>query len=490
MILIAAILVGFFVYYSQKNVATSHFPFKLGLDLAGGSHLVYQADLSQIPATEAAGSMTVLQNVISGRVNRFGVSEPLVEVQGGNQLIVELPGVTDISQAIANIGQTTVLEFKLLTAKEQQILASTTAKMTQAEQASTTMAAFQPIGLTGRQLQSASLVYNSTTNAPLVSLNFNAEGTALFASTTKANIGNVIGIFLDGQLISAPVVQEAILNGQAQISGNFTTQAAQELVKNLNYGALPVPITLVSTETIGASLGQSAVQGGIDVGIISFIIIGAFLIIWYRLPGVVAVCALICYTVLMLAIFKIGVSPALFVTTGIFILLGAVFNRYFLVGIPLSYLLLMVIPGGLTPVTLTAAGIAGFIITIGMAVDANILIFERMKEELRKGAPLSQAMHEGFARAWPSIRDSNTSSIITGIILYYFGSTSVVTGFALVFVVGVLVSMFTAITASRMFLYVIAPKNDGKISRFLFSNGFHFRKSVTPTVITSNITKK
>jgi protein-export membrane protein SecD len=285
----------------------------------------------------------------------------------------------------------------------------------------------------------------------VVSLNFNAEGTALFASTTKANVGNVIGIFLDGQIISAPVVQQAILNGQAQISGSFTVAAAQELVRNLNYGALPVPITLVSTETIGASLGASAVQGGIDVGIISFIIIGAFLIIWYRLPGVVAVCALGVYTAIMLALFK------------------------------------------LIPVTLTAAGIAGFIITIGMAVDANILIFERMKEELRKGSPLAQAMHEGFARAWPSIRDSNTSSIITGIILYYFGSTSVVTGFALVFVIGVLVSMFTAISASRMFLYVIAPKNDSKVSRFLFSNGFHFRKSATAAVVTpaaSNITKK
>jgi protein-export membrane protein SecD len=457
MILIAAVLVGSFVYYSQvysRTAPTStlgHFSFKLGLDLAGGSHLVYQADLSQIPATEAASSMLALQNVISRRVNAFGVSEPLVEVQGGNQLIVELPGVTDISQAIANIGQTPVLEFKVLTAKEQQILASTTATMTAAEQASTTMAAFQPIGLTGRMLQSAALNFDSTSGAPVVSLNFNAEGTALFASTTKANIGNIIGIFLDGDMISAPVVQEPILNGQAQISGNFTVSAAQELVRNLNYGALPVPITLVSTETIGASLGQSAVQGGIDVGIISFIIIGAFLIIWYRLPGVVAVCALGVYTAIMLALFK------------------------------------------LIPVTLTAAGIAGFIITIGMAVDANILIFERMKEELRKGSPLAQAMHEGFARAWPSIRDSNTSSIITGIILYYFGSTSVVTGFALVFVIGVLVSMFTAISASRMFLYVIAPKNDSKVSRFLFSNGFHFRKSATAAVVTpaaSNITKK
>ncbi|HEY4494596.1 MAG TPA: SecD/SecF family protein translocase subunit, partial [Candidatus Paceibacterota bacterium] len=194
--------------------------------------------------------------------------------------------------------------------------------------------------------------------------------------------------------------------------------------------ALPVPIELISTQTIGASLGQSAVNGGIKAGIISFIIIAVFLLIWYRLPGLVAVISLGVYSVIMLALFK------------------------------------------LIPVTLTAAGIAGFILSIGMAVDANILIFERMKEELKRGKGIWDAMHEGFARAWLSIRDSNISSIITGAILYYFGSTSVVTGFALVFVVGVLVSMFTAITASRIFLYAVAPKDTNRIGKFLVSNGF------------------
>jgi len=283
-------------------------------------------------------------------------------------------------------------------------------------------------------LKNAALNYDSTTGQPVVMLNFNAEGTALFASTTKNNIGNVLGIFLDGQPISLPVVDAEIPDGTAQISGGFTTAQAQDLVRNLNYGALPVPITLLSTQTIGASLGESAVHGGIEAGVLAFIIITIFLVVWYRLPGLVAVVSLAVYTLIMLAIFK------------------------------------------LLPVTLTAEGIAGFIITIGMAVDANILIFERMKEEMRKGLPIEQAMHQGFARAWLSIRDSNISSMITAAILYYFGSSAIITGFALVFFIGVAVSMFTAITASRLFLYAIGPKKGGRVGRFLFSNGFNIIK--------------
>jgi protein-export membrane protein SecD len=445
-ILIGAALVGFFNYSSQMkpDSAVGRFPFKLGLDLAGGSHLVYQADLSAIPASEAADSMAALQNVIERRVNAFGVSEPLVEVQGNNQLIVELPGVTDVNQAIANIGQTPVLDFRLLASSTQtSISASTT--MTSDEKTAAIAAAFQPTGLTGRMLKSAALNYDSTSGQPVVSLNFNSEGTALFASLTKNNIGNVLGIFLDGQPISLPVVQSEIPNGQAQITGAFDVPTAQTLVRNLNYGALPVPINLLSTQTIGASLGQSAIMGGIEAGILAFIIIAIFLVLWYRLPGIVAVVSLGVYTMLMLAIFK------------------------------------------LLPVTLTAEGIAGFILSIGMAVDANILIFERMKEELRKGLPIEEAMHQGFARAWLSIRDSNISSIITGCILYYFGSSSVITGFALVFTIGVIVSMFTAISASRFFLYAIGPKKGGRIGRFLFSNGFRFSKN-TPATINPTIT--
>ena len=289
---------------------------------------------------------------------------------------------------------------------------------------------FAQTGLDGSTIARAALGFNSTTNEPLVTLTFTDEGRDLFAKVTRDHVGWILGIFLDGVPIEQPVINEAIPNGTAQISGGFDQQQATTLVRNINFGALPIPITLISEKTIGPTLGQEAVNGGLKAGIVAFIIIALFLIIWYRLPGLVATIALAVYTAIMLALFKF------------------------------------------VPVTLTAAGIAGFIITIGMAVDANILIFERMKEELRNGRGVSDAMHEGFHRAWPSIRDSNASSIITGIILFEFGSSAVIKGFALVFIIGVLASMFTAITASRLFLYAVAPRKESKAARFLISNGF------------------
>lgn len=437
-LIVIALALGWFTYYSQVNSQSSlSRPFKLGLDLNGGTHLVYKADVSKIAPGEVRVSMQALRDVIEKRVNLFGVGEPLVQVEQGGvlgskeaeeKLIVELPGVTDIDQAIKSIGQTPVLEFRILTKDDLSTLQSM--EGTDAEKALKAESLFKETGITGRMLDRATLEFNANTGEPMVGLAFNAEGRALFAKITKENIGNIIAIFLDGQPISSPVVREEIRDGKAQISGSFKVEEARLLVRNLNYGALPVPIELISTQTVGASLGQSALQGGVRAGVLSLIVIGLFLILWYRLPGLVAVVSLGVYTIIMLVLFK------------------------------------------LIPVTLTAAGIAGFILSIGMAVDANILIFERMKEELRRGKNIGDAMHEGFARAWLSIRDSNTSSIITGLILYFFGSTSVVTGFALVFLIGVIVSMFTAITASRVFLYAVAPKNTNKISTFLISNGF------------------
>lgn len=431
-ILLVAIGVGFFSYGASES-----FPFKLGLDLAGGTHLVYKADVSAIEPATVGASMDALRNVVERRVNLFGVSEPVVQVESGsivssagaeNKLIVELPGVTDVEEAVKSIGKTPVLDFRLL--KNFDALAIDQASSTDEEKALAIAESFTPTGLTGRMVERAQIEFNPQTGAPGVLISLNSEGKELFAKITKENIGNVLGIFLDGAGISAPVVREEIRDGKALVSGTFTLDEAKALVRDLNYGALPVPIELVSTQTVGASLGQKAVDGGVAAGIWSLVVIAVFLIAWYRLPGLIATIALIVYAAIMLALFK------------------------------------------LIPVTLTAAGIAGFILSIGMAVDANILIFERMKEELARGRGMWEAMHEGFARAWLSIRDSNISSIITGVILYYFGHTSVVTGFALVFVIGVLVSMFTAITASRLFLYAIAPKNISKISSFLFSNGF------------------
>jgi len=438
MLLLVGGLIGYFNYNSQVDL-TSKFPFKLGLDLAGGTQLTYQADISNLSADNIGESMSALRDVIERRTNLFGVSEPLVQVEKAGEdyrLIVELPGVTDINQAVTLIGQTPLLEFKKEKDNTQEILNAqmVTFEALQNGDANITpdpLASedpYQSTGLTGRYLENAQLIFNSQTGEPTVLLTFNAEGKEMFAQITKENLNKVIAIYLDGQPITTPVVRSEIRDGKAEISGGFTPEEAKELVRNLNYGALPVPIELISTQTVGASLGEDVLNKGIFAGIYGLIAVSLFLIIWYRLPGLLSVIALMMYVTIVLALFK------------------------------------------LIPVTLTSAGIAGFILSIGMAVDANILVFERIKEELRKGMDIESATREGFSRAWLSIRDSNTSSIITGIILFWFG-TSLVKGFALTFIVGVVVSMFTALTVSRTFLLAVSPSGRGKISGFLFSCG-------------------
>ena len=446
-ILIVGSGVAFFVYKTEpklnKNFETQSaffqkFPFRLGLDLSGGSHLIYKADVSAVPAGEVGDSMDSLRDVIERRINLFGVSEPVVQVQhggfisgGGEQLIVDLPGITDIKKAVEMIGQTPLLEFKTETPKDKVPVQTVKVgkdgkidlgKLDLSKQYTATE-------LTGRYLQKATLEFDQNTRAPRVSLQFDATGTKLFAEITKANIGKTVAIFLDGSPVSTPVVREEIPNGQAVISGNFTPTEAKLLVGRLNSGALPVPITLLSTQTIGATLGESAVNAGVKAAIIGFLLVALFLIIWYRLPGLIAVIALSFYTAILLAVFK------------------------------------------LLPVTLTAAGIGGFIISLGMAVDANVLIFERMKEEIRNGHNITDGIHAGFARAWPSVRDSNTSSIITSIILFWLG-TPLIKGFALTFGLGVLVSMLSAITISRIFLYALGIEKSNRLTKFLFSSGF------------------
>ena len=428
-LLLIAISIGYFVY-STNNTDSSK-KFKLGLDLNGGIELIYKADTSGIAPTDISGKMNSLKDLIDKRVNMFGVSEPIIAVEkvgiigsdASEQLIVDLPGQTDIAGAIAQVGKTYVLEFKLLK-KEFENPASST---------SITGESFETTGLTGALLDKASLEFDQNTGEPKVTLQFNKEGSTLFAKITKESVGRHMAIFLDGNMKSMPVIREEIAGGQASISGGFMGSAgikeAKDLVSNLNLGALPIPIELVSTQSVGASLGAEAVKASMHAGLWAFIVIALFLILWYRLPGLLAVISLMIYTAINLALFK------------------------------------------LIPVTLTAAGIAGFILSLGMAVDANILIFERMKEELARGRELGDAIQEGFARAWLSIRDSNTSSIITAIILYAFSSTPVVKGFALVFGLGVLVSMFTAITASRTLLLAIKHDHAGKIMKFFFHSG-------------------
>ena len=425
-ILIAGIAIGYFdVLHLLSPESIFSLPFKLGLDLRGGAHLVYKADVSAINSSEISSAMEGLRDVIERRVNIFGVAEPLIQVEETGilksienkeqRLIVELPGVTDVNQSIKMIGETPFLEFRLEN------------KNIEIKEDTNLYEVFLPTDLTGRYLKKAVLNFDQTTSEPQVSLEFNDEGAKLFAKITKENIGTRLAIFLDGVPISTPVIREEIPSGRAQITGQFTPQEAKLLVQRLNSGALPVPISLVSQQSIGPTLGEKVLFKGIRAGIYGIIIVAVFLIFWYRIPGLIAVFALSIYVVLVLAIFK------------------------------------------LIPVTITAAGIAGFILSVGMAVDANILIFERMKEERRLGKTLNTSILEGFSRAWLSIRDSNVSSLITSVILYWIG-TSMIRGFALTLMIGILISMFSAIIITRTFLLALGIKGEGKLSRFLYGD--------------------
>jgi len=438
-LLIAAFGLGWFVYKTENNAvndsAKSKYAFKLGLDLKGGTTLTYRADVSKVPSGSVGQSMDSLRDVIERRVNLFGVSEPSVQVEqagfsNGNEerLIVDLPGVSDIDKAVEMIGQTPLLEFRTEGVSDEPIPVTVGKDGTVVVPQIDINSRYKETELTGRFLKRASVEFDQNTGAPKVSLQFNEEGSKLFEDITRANVGKTVAIFLDGSPISTPRVNEAITGGQAVISGNFTPQEAKLLVGRLNSGALPVPIELISTQTIGASLGDVAVNAGIKAGIIGLLLVALFLIIWYRLPGIVAVIALLVYVIIMLSLFKI------------------------------------------IPITLTAAGIAGFIISIGTAVDGNILIFERIKEELRGGKTIKEAIEAGYARAWFSIRDANIASIISGIVLYSVG-TSLMKGFALTLVVGMIVSLTSILIISKILIFSLSTKNNSKIVRFLFSSG-------------------
>lgn len=499
----------------------------LGLDLQGGAHLVYQADMSQIASRGRPSSLEGVRDVIERRINAFGVAEPLVQTQSGDRLVVEMAGIKDIREAIRQIGETPLLEFKEmgdtapipLTEQEKQeafkfneeaykktkgILAKALAGedfASLAKQYSEDTSAenggdldfvkrgafvpefekaifddlqvgqitFEPIksqfgyhiikktdqrgegedlevrsshiliktkneqikqeqnvnwlntSLSGKNLKSATVEFDPNTGQPMVSLKFDGEGKDLFAEITKRNIQKPVAIFLDGNPISIPTVQEEINQGEAVISGNFNIKEAKLLAQRLNAGALPVPIQLISQQTVGPALGKISLQKSLLAGLIGIIIVILFMILFYRLPGLLASLALAVYAIFVGAIFE------------------------------------------LWPVTLTLSGIAGFILSIGMAVDANVLIFERTKEELRNGKPIGTAIEEGFMRAWTSIRDSNVSSLITCLILFWFGS-SLIKGFAITLAIGILVSMFSAITVTRTFLRLIAGEYMAKHS--------------------------
>ncbi len=431
---------------------TQQFKTHLGLDLQGGTHLEYQGNLADIPNDKKADAMDSLRSAIERRVFAFGVQEPLVATAGTDRIIVELPGITDINRAIAVIGQTPFLEFKEQNPNpvSQTQVINGKATLVMGDQ-------WKSTGLTGKDLTSATVEFSQQTGQPDISLQFNSEGTKLFADITSRNIGKPVAIFLDGSPLSTPTVQSVISDGRAIITGSFTVQDAKQLATRLNSGALPVPIHLISQQNVGASLGKDSIQKSVIAGLIGLLLIALFMIIYYRLPGLLAVIALLVYALLSFAIFKIGISITGVLIVGLFFLLAITTSWWFGLLATFSYLLLMLL-GGLHPVTLTLAGIAGFILSIGMAVDANILIFERTKEELRLGKDVTQALEDGFNRAWLSIRDSNASSLITTLILYIFG-TPTIKSFAETLAIGIIISLFTAITVTRTFLRMFIGHN-------------------------------
>jgi protein-export membrane protein SecD len=456
-VVILAIFTGLFAYPNYFNQGVDfvnqkmswtlpHFwekDYSFGLDLQGGVTLTYQADLSSV-ATDKSDAMSSLRDVIERRVNLFGVSEPVVQIQGEDRLIVELPGVTNVEQAIKMIGETPYLEFDEQRADEESAIIIDKIKELQTVQEqggdiSTvedwTLALqnpyFKATDLTGKYLEKATVVFDSTTNKPKIQLKFNDEGAKLFAEITARNVGKQLAIYLDNYAIIdttgdgkidnsdiyAPTVQSEITGGEAVItSPEMTTQTANSIASRLNSGALPVKIgSPISQETVGPTLGSASLQKSLMAGIYGLLAVAIFMIIFYRLPGLLASITLIIYVAINLSIYK------------------------------------------LIPVTLTMAGIGGFILSIGMAVDANILIFARMKEEIKQGKGLVQAIDEGFKRAWPSIRDSNFNTLIVCAILFTF-ATSFIKGFAFTLALGTIISLFSAIFVTRILLMVFVGK--------------------------------
>lgn len=399
-----SILAGVFSYQPVWQTISSFRPWSLGLDLAGGTVLTYEIDLTNVAAADRDSVVNGLRDVLEKRVNLFGVREPRVYTENAGasrRLVIELAGIRDVNEAIKQIGATPFLDFR---------------EVVQTKSTSTTE--FVPTALTGRYIKSAQVGRDQTTGVPEIDFALTSEGATIFRDITRKNIGKPICIFIDNAPIipdnfadSCPNVQTEISGGDARITGRFSLARAQTIVERFNAGALPAPIHLINQQTIDADFGADSLTKALFAGALGTLIIMAFMIIYYRTLGVFAGIALLFYIALTAGIFKI------------------------------------------VPITLTLSGIAGFILSIGMAVDANILVFERMKEELKKGLSRQTAVEEGFKRAWTSIRDSNISTMITSAVLYYFTS-GFVQGFALALFLGVVVSMFSAITITRTILRV------------------------------------
>jgi preprotein translocase subunit SecD len=382
-----------------------NFDLVMGLDLAGGSHLVFEADTKGLDSVRKASALESLRNTIEKRVNLFGVSEPNVQLssfEGKDRVVIELPGVKDTEQAIELIGKTAQLVFAEIGTEEEPGLI--------------------PTDLTGADLTRASVTFDTTTGEPGVGLEFTDEGERKFSEITGRNIGKVLPIILDNQLVSQPVVSEQIFGGNAQISGKFTTEEAKELAIQLNAGALPLSIQLVEQRTVGATLGGESIRQSVIAGLVGLSMVLLFMILAYGKLGLIADIALIFFGVITLAIYK------------------------------------------LIPVVLTLPGIAGFLLSVGMAVDSNILIFERFKEEIKK-RDYRNALEVSFGRAWDSIRDANIATLVAAFVLAnpldfsFLNTSGPVRGFAITLTLGIIVSLFTGVVVSRNLLRVFVKEN-------------------------------
>lgn len=417
---------GIHVFGIDKDIET-----RLGLDLVGGVQALLEADLPE-GSTIDAESMSTARTIVENRVNGLGVSEAVVQLAGDRRILVELPGETDPENALATIRQTGLLEFVDMSTLTPQAAAALTGTVIQTDfgqaeesNASQEGQVFHTV-MVGTALRNVSVTTDQL-GGYQVAFELKSQDAQTFANYTSQHIGDVLAIVLDKQLISAPTIQNAITDGQGVISGNFTIETANELAVQLRYGSLPIPLKVVETRTVGPTLGQDSLRKSLIAGAVGFSVVVLFMSLYYRLPGLVAILTILVYALFAFALF-----------------------RYI-------------------PVTLTLPGIAGFLLSTGSALDANILIFERLKEELRSGRNLRQAIDLGWQRAWPSIRDSNFATIITSGILFWFGSTfgaTIVKGFSLTLAVGVAISLFTAIVVTRAFLnlvlYYIQPEDKAR----------------------------
>jgi len=432
--------------FNGKTLFTRNTEIRLGLDLRGGLQTLLEAD---VPADQSvkAQDLAITRQILENRANGLGVSEVVMQTAGDRRIVAEFPGVSNPEEVVAALQQTALLEFvdfganpvavgtKVDTDFSKSSSGDTSSAPTPAAtatqdptQPTPTVDPNQPATgtvyhtvMTGADLKEAN-VQTDSFGKPAVGFSLSDNGTKIFSDYTSSHTGQYLGIVLDKTVISAPVVNTPITDGSGIIQGSFTADEANKLAVQLSYGALPVPVKVVESRTVGATLGEESVRKSLIAGLIGLSVVLLFMGLFYRLPGIVADLALFTYTLMTLAIFKFG------------------------------------IPGLFPYVTLTLPGIAGFILSIGMAVDANVLIFERLKEELRAGRNLRQAIDLGWSRAWPSIRDSNTSTLITCLILYIFGNTfgaSMVKGFSVTLALGVLVSLFTAIIVTRTFLHTL-----------------------------------